>query len=545
VPPAKSRAAVLWSCAALLAAPAFFFPLYNPDLFWHLSAGRWIWTHRALPRADFLSFTAAGEPWGDFEWLAQLSFQAFHCAGGMTGLWLLKIVLLACSCLCLDRLLARRNVGPRLRAAALVLWSAGMLPHGDLRPELFSVLFLSALMWRLEERRLGAAECFLGFSAWACLHPGFLVGLGLFPAYGLEAACRRRWAQAARHARDFTLAGLATLCNPYFLLPHRIAWEHWTMRHDLARAIKEWQPMSLENPLYWPFWPTLILVCVLAAAALRRETRRRPEAPEQAAPWALIAATLYLGASSLGHERGSIFFSAAAAAAIPLLAKDDLFSRRALGACIAVYAAFALWLMPRVSWAGVFNYKFVPRPAAEFMAKERQVLEPLRLYNQWEWGGYLGWRLRPWHRVFQDGRYIFHDLLVGGAEAARSPQAWQKFIDEHKLSGGLMLNLDRMLPAKKRYPDGTLKDFSRPWYVFYMPKARWALVYWDEQALLFVDRRAAPASWLAEHEYRYVRPKDDAAFQEALRLKEIPAAAAAAEEQRHREELKKFGAQAP
>jgi hypothetical protein len=75
-----------------------------------------------------------------------------------------------------------------------------------------------------------------------------------------------------------------------------------------------------------------------------------------------------------------------------------------------------------------------------------------------------------------------------------------------------------------------------------MPKERWALVYWDAKAMLFVDRRAAPTDWLAAHEYRYARPNDRAALLEAIRLKEIPASVLAKEDARHERELADFGA---
>jgi hypothetical protein len=75
-----------------------------------------------------------------------------------------------------------------------------------------------------------------------------------------------------------------------------------------------------------------------------------------------------------------------------------------------------------------------------------------------------------------------------------------------------------------------------------MPKKRWALVYWDKKALLFVDRNAVPADWLAAHEYRYARPDDGVALLEAIRLKEIPASALAKEDERHEHELAEFDA---
>ena len=317
---------------------------------------------------------------------------------------------------------------------------------------------------------------------------------------------------------------------------------HSSQSSDLSRVIVEWRALGFSNPLYWPIWGLLGLTAAAVALCLvaaRRERQRRPS-------WPLLAATIVLGLATLRHERLCPYFTVCAAALLPLLARDlgwedSAWLRRTAAAWAAACVIFLGWLTPRVVWTARFNYKFVPRAAAEFMAGQRGVLEPLRLYNQWEWGGYLGWRLRPWYRVYWDGRYIFQGELASAERAIQGPQDWRRFMDGGHLDGALMLNIARMLPARKLYPGGTLKDFPRPWYVFFMPKERWALVYWDAKALLFVDRKAVPPDWLAAHEYRYARPNDGAALQEAIELKEISAAALAREDERHERELAEFG----
>ena len=263
--------------------------------------------------------------------------------------------------------------------------------------------------------------------------------------------------------------------------------------------------------------------------------------------WPLLAATVVLGLMTLRHERSCPYFTVCACALLPLLARDmgwedSVWTRRIAAGWAVAYALFLGWLAPRVVWTAQFNYKFVPRAAAEFMAAERAALEPLRLYNQWEWGGYLGWRLRPWYRVYWDGRYIFQGDLASADRAIQGPEDWRSFMDAGRLDGAVMVNLAKMMPARKRYPDGTLKDFPRPWYVFYMPKERWALVYWDSKAMLFVERGKVPRDWLALHEYRYARPNDGEALLEAIRLKEIPTSALAKEDERHERELAGFDA---
>jgi hypothetical protein len=539
--PPRPAVAACWTAAALLAAAPLLFPIINPDLFWHLSAGRWMLEHRALPRTDFLSFTAAARPWIDFEWLSQLLFAAAHSWGGMTALWLCKGLLLAASGVVIERTLARRGCGPVLRAIGVALFSAGVLAASDIRPDLFSLLLLSVLIYAGENGLLRRpspktlAGILVLFALWADLHGGFPLGWFLLLCYALA---QGSWL-------PLLVSVPATLLNPYGLGPWRVVLLHSAQSGDLSRVILEWRALGFYNPLYWPVWGLLALTAVAAALAgldvlLRRSSAARPS-------WPLLAATVVLGLATFRHERFCPFFGGAAAVLVPLLARDLGWEESAWwrGTALtgtAAYALFLVWLAPRVAWTARFNYKFVPRAAAEFMAGQRRVLEPLRIFNQWEWGGYLGWRLRPWYRVFWDGRYIFQEEMAAADRAIRGPEDWRRFMDARRLDAALMINVAKMVPAQKRYPDGTLRDFPRPWYFFFMPKDRWALVYWDAKALLFVDRRAAPSAWVAEHEYRYARPDDGAALMEAIRLKEIPASALAKEDARHERELAEFDA---
>lgn len=530
----------MWALAAVFSLPAFLLPIYNPDLFWHLSAGRWILERRAVPRADWLSFTMPGAHWQDFEWLAQAAFELLSRLGGFQALWFLKGALLAGAWLGLDGALRLRQVPAFERACALLLYSTAALMHADIRPELFALALFAWLLAALEALESGRlrssrgvlASVFALFALWASLHLGFIPGLGLIALYGGVAALRRRREAAFAYAKLLAAAGLGTLANPYGAGPYEVALKHWRAGGELARYIAEWHPMSTTHAAHWVFWSLLALV--LAAAASELTLPRR-----QDAPWAAMIAAAGIAAAALVHGRTAHFFSSPAVFLVCLAAhRRPVWGRRALAVAAAACAGLALWLAPRVWRGGFFDYHFVPRAAAEFIARERAVFEPLRAYNPWGWGGYLGWRLAPWHKVFVDGRYIFHGELAREARAVKSAHEWQAFMEEQALDAALMENLPIVMPTTKVYPDGSRKPFARPYYLYYMPREEWALVYWDAKALLFARRRAVPAAWLKAHEYRYLRPRDDEAFAEALARREIPEAEVERERARHDREAR-------
>jgi hypothetical protein len=237
-----------------------------------------------------------------------------------------------------------------------------------------------------------------------------------------------------------------------------------------------------------------------------------------------------LCASVFSARFGSYF---APAAAMLVFAA---FSKPRAAFIAAILAAMTALLVPirRQFALRPFSDVLVDRSAADFIAREQGALKGLRLFNTYEWGGYLGWKLGPDGRVFGDGRYLFHAQLPETNAALESAEALADFAARHQLDGFLIRRMaGTTFRSARLYPDGKTRTFDRPWYLTYLPRSRWALVYWDDMALVFVDRAKVPADWLAAHEYRWLLPGDDAARADALQRGEIPREAFAAEAARH------------
>ena len=71
------------------------------------------------------------------------------------------------------------------------------------------------------------------------------------------------------------------------------------------------------------------------------------------------------------------------------------------------------------------------------------------------------------------------------------------------------------MPIRVTSPSGEsqgARGFSALWF----PKAEWALVYWDDVAMVFVRREGAPTGLLEIHEYRVIQPDDLAHLERRL-----------------------------
>jgi hypothetical protein len=489
-------------------------------LFWHLSAGRWIVAHLAVPRADPFSFTAFGAPWIDFEWALQPLWYAVHAVAGLWGLWALKALLLVAAFFPVDGLLRDEDSSGLARAGALGLWLAAMLPQADLRADLVSAFFFAMLLRRLARGRASFLFGFGLFALWANLHAGFVLGFALYACASLTANFDDGVAVEGLTA-EAVGAALGSLLNPYGLGLYRVLAQHAS--GPMARLVMEWGPPSAHRAFQLPLLAAMAVV--LGGALARRQL---------ATTFLGLNALVLLSASAMSARFGAYFAAASAAFVFTAYPRP-----RPAVVAAGLAALSALLVVPvRQSELGApFADTYVARRAADFVARERGALSGLRLFNQYEWGGYLGWVLGPDGRVFGDGRYLFHDQLGRTQDALGSPEAFAAFAQGERLDGFLIRDFPQTLPSTRAYPDGTTRSFARPWFVSFLPRERWALVWFDPQALVFVDRAKVPADWLAAHEYRWRRPGDGAALADALSRGEVPPAALAAEDARHAVEL--------
>src|SRR5437667_10875738 len=66
----------------------------DPDIWWHLENARLLLTTHHLPRFDTFSCTTLGHPWMDHEGLSKVAYYLAWRALGLTGVYLLFLVLL-------------------------------------------------------------------------------------------------------------------------------------------------------------------------------------------------------------------------------------------------------------------------------------------------------------------------------------------------------------------------------------------------------------------------------------------------------------------
>ena len=415
IPPVARR--LLVGVAAVLLLGIFATEIGDTDSWWHLAAGRYIFDEGRLPVPDPFSYTSdLGEPsyLGEekvrsfnltHEWLAQLVWYLVDLAGGFPALVLWKAGLLLFVCAAAGYLAAERSgsflagVAAALSAApVLTMFSAG-------RPALLTFLFVALFVMILERHRSGRADRLVWLLAplellWANCHGGFFLGwvtMGAYLAGWRGLTDERRKTLLYVSAAVFLVAGL----NPngfriLEVLPaHRASF--------LTSTLIEWKP---------PFWwgpPYTYNVLLYGAAAVLLLSWRRVRLTDALLFTAFAAASLtafrntpliaFLAPVMIAAYGGRLVTSALTRIGSPRApARTSLYV--ALAGVVAIVA-----LLGREATAGrVFQlraaeWKF-PVTAARFL-QENQVER--RMFNSYEFGGYLLWSLWPRQRTFIDG----------------------------------------------------------------------------------------------------------------------------------------------
>jgi hypothetical protein len=96
-------------------------------------------------------------------------------------------------------------------------------------------------------------------------------------------------------------------------------------------------------------------------------------------------------------------------------------------------------------------------------------------------------------------------LLHAVAQARRDSRAWEALLRAYGVDAALLRYDER--PRPMAAPGGGAVEHHTS-SALYFPPESFALVYWDDAAMLFLRRTASRAVQLAREEYRFVQPED-------------------------------------
>jgi hypothetical protein len=243
------------------------------DLAYHLRAGGEFLDTGRIATTDTWTHTAAGQPWANQQWGAQVILAAIHRLGGFEALVVFRAAVIG-AIFGLVMIAARiRGATPR-QAALLSLAAFGVSAAAlTLRPQLLGMLLFAASLVLVADRRRHPGRLWLVpilVVAWANLHGSFFLAPLLLGVAWLEDLHDRQ----PRHGWVLVIAAVAAaaaVLNPLGLG----VWTYaigLSTNVEVTTRISEWQPTTLRSVIGIIFYGSALLV----VAFLARRGRSTP-----------------------------------------------------------------------------------------------------------------------------------------------------------------------------------------------------------------------------------------------------------------------------
>jgi len=367
----------------------------DPDFGWHIRIGGYVMQH-GIPYMDPLSYSMPSYPFVDHEWLTNVSWAEVYRLWGIVPLQIGIPALAVVSLLFLFSVTEKKWIFLPVMISGTTLFD-----FVGVRTQVITWFFLSILTCVLFRKKLWQTFRFYLpalFLAWANLHGGFGIGLGI-----LGIVLIGRSIEEKKHIKEnlliLALCAGATLLNPYGL---RLWWEFLMQLTDtqLHWTIAEWYPaFYFTNIAFWGYcllsiflvityrkkytWTELCLYFLVLFAAMS-SMRNIPI-------W--IIATFFLTVRSIAYLYQEASLGPGGVRRFTLAYR--IFST--ILACLFCFEA------------GLFFYGFYfrhevpeayPVQAVNYLQKN---LPDGQIFSTYNWGGYLDWQL-PQKKVFIDGR---------------------------------------------------------------------------------------------------------------------------------------------
>jgi hypothetical protein len=465
----------------LLVTIAAITPIRSYDYFWHLTTGRWIVEHHAIPRFDPLAVASAHVPWINGEWLYEIVLYALHGIAGDSGISIVSALLAAVIFAAGFVFATRENdVGPALLIVAIAF--AGASDRLGVRPAAAAALLIVVALGLLGSR-MKLTPLTIAYACvtvvWINVHPSALLAPVLAMITMLIDV--RRWVVAA-------VSAAALLVNPFgwnaLIAPLRLSSEI----HSGAFVNAEWLPSPFG------IFPLLFVTMGLVLLLFLGTRDKRAHA------WRFVIFVI-LAALAYRYVRNQGLYFAALPVLVPPLGN---ISRRASNVIAALALVPLAWAFQRdVHRLGVDDERFPMRAVAAL----RSYNLAGNIYNVDQFGGLLEWTFYPARRTLTDGRNeLFGDFIAGDAEARHDSRKWHALIAKYSA----VLAVDEYSEKVEVVDVASGERRNLPASIVRYRRRDWALIAFDDAAMIFARRDAFPAEQLARIEYRYLVPDDPA-----------------------------------
>ncbi len=425
---------ILWFCVSIAIGAYITGPIMDPDLWWHITVGRWIWAQKAVPVVDHWNLFGAGKPWVAYSWSNEVVYALVESHFGILGLLSLKLGLAALIGLSFFWVLYRLSKDLFIGGAFGALTTLSVFNHFTLRPQsLIWVVFVWLIYFCEEIRSKGLTAkslfgIFLCMFIWANTHISGALGLFLIFCWLIEV-------DVFLTVKVLALGFIATLLTPYLGAEWLVFLG--TSSHPFShKTIVEFHPANItqHSTGFVIFFGAILLYFAHYM-------------PRALGTMRLLGAIVFLLAG-VTVVKFLPFASIIICALIALYFREGAFEVQGLGEGVRRLKhqferipeqglAFLFLCLLAVSisrvWARPLSQEIVPQAAVDFMFSQNL---PKPWLNDFEHGGYMIYRLSDRKGAVSDlvpidGRTnVTPQEVFDKADAAlRGKANWQEYLD--------------------------------------------------------------------------------------------------------------------
>ncbi|MFA6055803.1 MAG: hypothetical protein WC769_10545 [Thermodesulfovibrionales bacterium] len=518
----------------------------DPDFWWHLKTGEYIYNSGALPATDPFAYTSLSKDPIHPEsnrikfilqqyWLAQLIFFWIYKFFSFQGIIYLRASIFTLIFFLIYKGVRREGLG--LYSSLFLLVPLVIVLHtftGE-RPQLFSFLFSFCLIFLLEGFRktcykqneqplpaqggLSSKTALIAYLlpiplimlVWANLHGGFILGVAIMLGYIFGESSKyflKRFGKtlSAGQQKLFVITGVAAVAAT-FINPNGFNVIFFLTEFETGlykkMIIESMSPIFFLQAGFHDAYLIVYFLLLSATVLILLINIKKIDLTD-----ALI--TTGLAIISLSSSRYIPFFSPVAVLMIARYGLPTFKRLHRLGALrvirekadLPLSVILIIMLIVVINNSDLFkmgiranNY---PEGAAKFLKNNRI---PGNMFNPYVWGGYLIWELYPDYKVFIDGRGLigevfFQEVKILQAYPKRfeGRPEWQDMLSAYNINFIMTFSVDNFSGRLVPLVYALLND------------PEWHLIYMDNISLIFlrdapenkelIQRFGLPKEWL-------------------------------------------------
>ena len=438
----------------------------DPDLGWHLRYGQKIFEEGQVYRDNSIGYFLTDHLWtlnySLYQWL-------IFVLEKYVGVWSLSVVqsaLMVAMFGVIKKIFKLDLISEVM--VVLYFWLLSLPVVGlGLRPQVLSTVFLVLTYAILIKRRWW---WLIPLSlVWANAHGAFILELIVMSTYFGQLLIKKD-----RQIVKFGLIGLlvvgVSLINPFGVGIYEEALRHsW---YPLNQLIAEWLPPANSGIAL-----ILITISVVAMTIVSLTYKNKKAVLKKNNFLFLIVSWLFFLGLAFKARRNLSLFGVASIFMVMNLVKVKIKEGWLVWVAVCLLIVFIVArtdiLSKKVDWALIEKERSYPMGAIEYLKTDNKCQN---IYNTYEWGGYLVWKL-PQKKFFVDGRMPAWDNLEKKSpytiylEIIQARPGWSDRVTGY--------GTDCLMISKGTFLDLEIRDETKNW------KDTWKIVYEDEKSVIY------------------------------------------------------------